>query len=1050
MQVDDLIGKLGYTQSPNFLRPGQPEFERAVDYGHVFRRAARGKCRLQGTYTLRQPTDDHRDVVTPIVYVCQADNEIQAGEIHRLVWNQDIAPFLIVATPQTIRLYSGFLYEHEDLATSSDPECRGVLHTAQDFNSAVQFLEDFRAEAIDNGSIWGRWAGRVSPETRVDRRLLASLRKLDTWLQSNGIDDSAVSHALIGKYVYLHYLRERDILSDRRLARWEIAPDSIFGRKATVSGFWAIVDQLEAWLNGAIFPIAKKSKADVKKQHVQKVAGVFFGDDPDGQLHLDFKRYDFSYIPIETLSEIYEQFLHAPAKDGGSSKGKQQGAYYTPLTVVNFMLQELDAIRPLRQGMKVADPACGSGAFLVQCYRRLIEQDAEFRPDAGMRPARLREILEQHIFGVDRDGDACRVAELSLQLTLLDYVPDLDSTPSFQLPKLHDRNIFQADFFAANTAWRQTQGRQKFAWIVGNPPWIELKTGQVKPENRDVWEWLNCHTADCPTGGKQVAEAFAWHVAEYLDEDGLVGLLLPAMTLFKDESTAFRQEFFERMHVRSVANFANLAYVLFAGRAERPAAAIVYSFGGPEGGSADANRNVLVYSPLVAEQPANRPAKAGKQQDTWNLVINASDTREIPWRDTVSGEALPWKLAMWGSHRDRRLLDSLKDSFVTLDIFKGKAGLRVHEGFQLRERPVDEKGERVEFVEELDGKNTLNMTMLRRCERLYDFPQGSLEPIPRERAYVRQGRWQLPLAVSCPPHVIVDRARRFAVYSDEFVAVPPRQIGLSADKARILLLKAIALYLSSDFMKYHQFLVSPEWGVSTSSSTLDALRQLPIPFSPDGKREFERWADLHAALVNAWRAEQSRDDDLPLFDRSPRTSSSLAELEGEMNDRVYQLLGLRDRERWLVEDLVHVRMPLVKGKVTEDAIRHPTLSELETYAAVFQAELDAFVANDAELHHEVTVVHDSLSAMIEVRLTRQADAEKRRPRLVAADEATSREFTAIRRKLLKQHSQWVYFDRNLRIYSGQRTYLFKPMQRLQWTRSQALLDASAILAETLA
>ena len=186
----------------------------------------------------------------------------------------------------------------------------------------------------------------------------------------------------------------------------------------------------------------------------------------------------------------------------------------------------------------------------------------------------------------------------------------------------------------------------------------------------------------------------------------------------------------------------------------------------------------------------------------------------------------------------------------------------------------------------------------------------------------------------------------------------------------------------------------------------------------------------------------ARDEDLPLFDHRPRTSPSLAELERELNEQVYKLLGLRDHERWLVEDLVHVRMPLVKGKVTEEAISKPTPSELQTYAAVFQAELDAFVANDPELHHEVTLVHDPLSAMIEVRLTRQAEAGKRRPRVLAADEVTSREFTAIRRKLRKQHSQWVYFDRNLRIFSGRRTYLFKPMQRLQWTRSQALLDAA--------
>ena len=961
-----------------------------MDYGHVFRRAAQGKCRLRGTYTLRQPTEDHRDVVTPIVYVCQADSEPQAGEIHRLVWNQDIAPFLIVATPQTIRLYSGFLYEHEELAKSNAPEDRGLLHPALDFHSAVQSLEDFCAEAIDNGLLWSRWADRVSPETRVDRKLLDSLRKLDRWLQENGIDDPDVSHGLIGKYVYLHYLRERGILSDRRLARWGIAPEAVFGRKSTLSGFWAIVDRLEAWLNGAIFPIAKTSKADVKRQHVQKVAGVFFGDDPDGQLHLDFQRYDFSYIPIETLSEIYEQFLHAPVENGAVSKGKEQGAYYTPLTVVNFMLQELDAIRPLRQGMKVADPACGSGAFLVQCYRRLIEQDAEFRPVGGMRPARLREILEQHIFGIDRDGDACRVAQLSLQLTRLDYVdpPDLESTPSFQLPKLHDRNIFQADFFAKDSTWRQTLHQQKFSWIVGNPPWIELKKGRVKPENQDVWEWMNRHRDDCPTGGNQVAEAFAWYVAEHLEKNGLVGLLLPAMTLFKDESTAFRQQFFERMQVRSVANFANLSYVLFAARAERPVAAVVYS----PSASSDPSRGVLVYSPRVAEQPANRPEKAGRQQDTWNLTINASDICEIPQREAITGEALPWKLAMWGSHRDRRLLESLANTFPSLERFAGTYGLNIAQGFELRD---EETYEPIDYVAELVGKRMPIFRNLRGCGRIREFPEQAYVTITKRSAFVRRGRWKKPLAVSRPPHIIVDQSRRFAVYSDEFIAVPAPQIGISGSDRQRNLLKALSLFLTSDFARYHDFLRSPEWGVSTTRATLDSLTKLVIPFDVAEEAELQRWADLHDAVLDAWRVEQSNDETHPLFDQIRLAFPNLAVLEAEVNERVYRCLGLRERERWLVEDLVHLKMPLIKGKVAEEAVRTPTSVELETYASVFQAELDAFVANDPELYHEVTVVHDLLPAMIEVRLTRHAEAGRRRPLLLAADEATGREFTAI-------------------------------------------------------
>lgn len=174
-----------------------------------------------------------------------------------------------------------------------------------------------------------------------------------------------------------------------------------------------------------------------------------------GRWRLDFGLYDFSFIPIETLSVIYEQFLHSAHSEGGGSAGKEKGAYYTPVPLVNFMLEELDSIRPFRHGMRVLDPACGSGAFLVQCYRRIIERDVEFSRGKPMRPARLRELLQRHIFGIDRDEDACRVAELSLTLTLLDYVdpPDLRRTPQFRLPKLHGTNIHQGDFFDPAASW---------------------------------------------------------------------------------------------------------------------------------------------------------------------------------------------------------------------------------------------------------------------------------------------------------------------------------------------------------------------------------------------------------------------------------------------------------------------------------------------------------------------------------------------------------------------------------------------------------------------
>ena len=89
------------------------------------------------------------------------------------------------------------------------------------------------------------------------------------------------------------------------------------------------------------------------------MAGVFNGDDPiTNQLHLDFQPYDFSHIPVETLSVIYEQFLHA------EGRGKDSGAYYTPVPLVDFMLQELEDRSSLGTDRRVFDASCGSAPSL--------------------------------------------------------------------------------------------------------------------------------------------------------------------------------------------------------------------------------------------------------------------------------------------------------------------------------------------------------------------------------------------------------------------------------------------------------------------------------------------------------------------------------------------------------------------------------------------------------------------------------------------------------------------------------------------------------------
>ncbi len=153
-------------------------------------------------------------------------------------------------------------------------------------------------------------------------------------------------------------------------------------------------------------------------------------------------------------------------------------------------------------------------------------------------------------------------------------------------------------------------GERKFDWLVGNPPWIEINEEKPRPEDT-ARRRIGCTPTrkKYPTGGNQVAELFAWKATEHIDAKASIGLLMPAMTLFKDESTAFRQAFFAGVKVNAVVNFANLAYVLFAGRSEVPAAAFFYQMR-PDGKDAiDEAERILTFAPLVINQEPNRPRR---------------------------------------------------------------------------------------------------------------------------------------------------------------------------------------------------------------------------------------------------------------------------------------------------------------------------------------------------------------------------------------------------------------------------------------------------------
>jgi methylase of polypeptide subunit release factors len=1016
---------------------GADRFAEVPEHSHVFLTALK-RCAVKGVYILRNEVDGGATSATPVVYIAEAASDSNADEIHRQVWNQNVVPFLIVRTPQGIRLYSGFAYGAK---TGSEGSQGGVLETAIRFEDAILRLAAFRATSIDDGTLWRELGDKVTPDCRVDRKLLNNLEALGQWLHQQGVGRET-AHALIGKLVYLRYLRDRRILSDRRLAAWKIEPDEVFGRRPELQKIQLLVGHLDEWLNGQIFPLALSGRGELKKKHIERAASVFLGDDVhSGQFHLDFQAYDFSYIPIETLSTIYEQFL---AIEGRS---RQTGAYYTPVSLVSFMLNELEDYRPLQRGMRILDPACGSGAFLVQCYRRLIEKEIREQGRA-LRPTELRDLLVQQIFGVDRDLDACRVTEMSLILTMLDYMnpPDLWST-KFKLPCLHNTNIYQSDFFDSESIWACSAGLRRYDWVVGNPPWVAARADSE--ETKRVRRWMEVHEADYPVGGYQVAEAFAWEASNYVVRDnGIVGLLLPAMTLFRanpKRQSGFRERFFGGMQVRAVANFANLREVLFAGRARLPSVALFYYPTSKSDVSQTAS--TLVYSPLVINQEANRPTRGDRRKPVWGITVNSSEVCVFDKADISSGSSVLWKMALWGGVRDKRLIDAASRRFPSLQDFGIEKNFAMHQGLELRAGPqVD-----LEAVPEVTGKRKLLPQKIADVGRLHFIPDRAVEIVGIKDAYARRGRKQVPLKVCFAPHVVLSAARNFAIFCDDFLVIPDRQIGIAGPEESKPILKALSLFLSSDFATYHEFFISPQWGVRDGRSTLDTLKRLPIPLAELTDGELREWCELHGDLVavskKSFKEGVSRNR--LLFDESPE-AGSLADLNLELNKKVEAALGLSESEHWLVHDLVHIKMHLTDGKLGEPAVRPPSREDLEGYAMMLRQELDAYLDTPEAGSHRVRVWMGRNSGAVEIELLRQRKETDHEIEIHDDQSEISRRLERLRHDHEHISRQWLYFDRNLFVYDRDRTLIFKPSQRFWWTRSQAMSDADEIIAAALA
>jgi len=334
-----------------------------------------------------------------------------------------------------------------------------------------ELLEMFSRESVLGGSIEallpkGAKLERVT-ET-VNREFFADLMKwrleiAKSIAKSNPkVSDhdinSAVNH-LLNRILFLRVIEDRKIENydplDAAVTKW---------KKEELGPLFAylieVFKRLDPKYNGAIFA----------KHHVDS---MLIDDKPlydcIRNLYYPQSPYQFSEMPIEVIGNSYEQYLGSVLRTTPARQVKLEekpevrkagGVYYTPKYIVDYIVEQ--TVGKLVEGktpaqvskLRILDPACGSGSFLIGAFERLQKYYIDYytanpkknkgylRPDyeGNLKLDILvkKKILEENIYGVDIDSQAVDITEFSLYVKMLEGEENLPMFAETYLPELKE------------------------------------------------------------------------------------------------------------------------------------------------------------------------------------------------------------------------------------------------------------------------------------------------------------------------------------------------------------------------------------------------------------------------------------------------------------------------------------------------------------------------------------------------------------------------------------------------------------------------------------
>jgi len=433
--------------------------------------------------------DDERPPLAQIYIYDNVLNKLTKedyNKIHREIWSGCEIPIYMIINKTEIKIFDS-CREAEIFDNEKDARPIDIIK----LNTQNDALKKYHAELFNNGAFWESSIANKHflSSTSAAEKLLKSLRLVRYKLEKEiGKDQSGLSDRLLIMCILIKYLEEngKDPETKQNLASdffykntgFKTLKEILSNNKLT-----SLLESLSEHFNGGIFSMKEKSDSNedisINLEKLSQKLAIFF-DASSSENLFGWSEYSFEHIPVELISNLYEEFLPKEKDKKGNNKDTpENGAVYTPSFLVNFLVDECLPLNfeEMSENIKLIDPACGSGIFLVTAFKRLVQRwrikNIENDELANTEPRRLKQILKDNIYGIDIHYNSVHLTIFSLQLALCSMLkPKQIWTKRGLFNDLEkDGNIIEKDFF---DYLAEGFAKKDFDLVIGNPPFKEL------------------------------------------------------------------------------------------------------------------------------------------------------------------------------------------------------------------------------------------------------------------------------------------------------------------------------------------------------------------------------------------------------------------------------------------------------------------------------------------------------------------------------------------------------------------------------------------------